>query len=499
MTRKILKGILISNIILVITSLLSFINAKYFILNIGLQSYGIIKVFTQLLGYITLAESGTGTASTYALYKPLAEGDYQRVNEVLHTMKKLYTRIIFFIILSGALLVLALPFILKDVNVDFKIVLYWSIYVLNSALSYVGAKYAILYTADQKYNLVKAIQGSSQIISQSLQLISLFVFKSLLLFIMLHIVGAVLSIMGLKRYFDRDYRAILAAKKQVLKIDKAIVKGIKDLFFHKLSYVLIGNTDLIIISTFISVETAAIYFSYSMISKMLTTLVETITAVITPSIGKFISFNDKNAVYTKFKSLNIFYLYSALVFSVTTYLLIQPFMTIWINNKFDNQLLIFFLCLNMGIAIYRSCLDVFKHGSGFFSDIHLPILEAGINLVLSLLLVTRFGLVGIVVGTTTSNVLIGLIYKPISTYRECFNKPVSAYLKDYLMYLVYTVVIVGIAHLVNANLNVSINNFLGFFVKGFIVFMAVVATVFILMLIDRNFLNSLKHFLSSEK
>ncbi len=486
MKRTILKGVILSNVILIMTSLLSFINAKYFILNIGLKPYGIIKVFTQLIGYITLAELGLGVAANYALYKPLANKDYYRVNEVLYTMKHLYNKIIIFVILAGAGMIFILPFVLKDVVVDYYIILYWVIYVLNTAFSYVSAKYVTLYTADQNYNFVKLVQGGSQILSQSLQLLSLIFYPSLLLFVSLNTINFIISTIIFKRYFNKNYTTVLDFNSQAHNIDKTIIKDIKDLFFHKLSYVLIVNTDLIIISMFISVETAAVYFSYTMIIKMLTTLVATVTSVITPNIGKFISLNDKNAVYLKFKNINIFYLYTALALSVTTYFLVQPFMMIWINNKFDSKLLIILLCLNLGISIYRKCLDVFKHSSGFFSDIHLPIIEAGINLVLSLLLVTRFGLVGIVIGTLVANAVIVLVYKPILTYRECFNQSFAAYVKDYLIYLIYTAIVILFSYLFITRLNIKITSFLEFFINGFIVFALVSLLTLCIFIFDVN-------------
>lgn len=66
------KEIIINLILTILISFIGFQN-KYFIQYIGIEILGIMKLFSQFLQYLNIIEMGIGNASTFALYKPLAE------------------------------------------------------------------------------------------------------------------------------------------------------------------------------------------------------------------------------------------------------------------------------------------------------------------------------------------------------------------------------------------------------------------------------------------
>lgn len=47
-----------------------------------------MKLFTQLLAYLNLAEMGVAGASAYALYRPLADNNYKEISIVMSTIIK---------------------------------------------------------------------------------------------------------------------------------------------------------------------------------------------------------------------------------------------------------------------------------------------------------------------------------------------------------------------------------------------------------------------------
>ena len=127
-----------------------------------MQNLGLMKLFTQLLAYLNLAEIGLASASTYALYKPLAEKNYKQISIVINTITSLYNKIFLFILMVGLFLNPIIPFFIKDKIIDKNIYLYWSLYVISTALSYSFVKYSVLFTADQKFGFVRLVQGGSR-------------------------------------------------------------------------------------------------------------------------------------------------------------------------------------------------------------------------------------------------------------------------------------------------------------------------------------------------
>ena len=121
---KVLKEIFLNFILTLFISLFSFLINRYFAFYLGVQNLGLMKLFTQLLAYLNLAEIGLASASTYALYKPLAEKNYKQISIVINTITSLYNKIFLFILLVGLLLNPIIPFFIKDKIVDKNIYLY---------------------------------------------------------------------------------------------------------------------------------------------------------------------------------------------------------------------------------------------------------------------------------------------------------------------------------------------------------------------------------------
>lgn len=84
----------------------------------------------------------------------------------------------------------------------------------------------------------------------------------------------------------------------------------------------------------------------------------------------------------------------------------------------------------------RAVLSNYKTAAGVFEqDKFLPLIQGAVNLVLSVVLVQKIGLVGIYIGTIISG-LIANIFRPIIIYRVCFSKSVGEYFIDAFKYMV---------------------------------------------------------------
>jgi hypothetical protein len=95
----------------------------------------------------------------------------------------------------------------------------------------------------------------------------------------------------------------------------------------------------------------------------------------------------------------------------------------------------------------RIPLNNMKVASGLFApDKFLPLLQAIINLVVSIVGVQLWGLVGVYIGTIVSGIIPSVI-RPITIYRKMFDKSVINYYKDYFLHF-SIITIVGFANYV---------------------------------------------------
>ena len=486
---KVLKEIFLNFILTLFISLFSFLINRYFAFYLGVQNLGLMKLFTQLLAYLNLAEIGLASASTYALYKPLAEKNYKQISIVINTITSLYNKIFLFILLVGLLLNPIIPFFIKDKIVDKNIYLYWSLYVISTALSYSFVKYSVLFTADQKFGFVRLIQGGSRIFCQLLQILVIIKLQSFLVFILLLILDNIIQYIFYKIHYRKYYSYIFKTEIK----DKSITKNLKNLFWHKIAGLIVFNTDLILISKFISLEVVGIYASYQMIIQMIMTVINIVLNVLKPKVGKFIAENSKENIFNYWKNLNILSLFSSILFSFCTYKLINDFIILWLGRDFTlPKLTVFLIMINLFVQSFRGITDIFKDGSGFFDDIQLPISEAIINFVLSIILVQYMGLNGVIIGTIVSNVLIISIAKPIMVFKRCFDKDIKDYIKIYGNYLILIIISLLSCNFILKFISLkNVNSWFDWIINGIIIGSITFIVTFIVFLSNRDFRNNL--------
>lgn len=479
------KEIILNFFITFLISLFSFLINRYFVFYLGVQNLGLMKLFTQLLAYLNLAEIGLASASTYALYKPLAEKNYKQISIVINTITSLYNKIFLFILIIGLLLNPIIPFFIKDKIIDKSIYLYWSLYVISTALSYSFVKYSILFTADQKFGFVRLIQGGSRIFCQLLQIMVIIKLQSFLTFILLLILDNIIQYIFYKFYYIKNYSYIFKIKIK----DKSITNNLKNLFWHKIAGLVVFNTDLILISKFISLEIVGIYASYQMIIQMIMTIINIVLNVLKPKVGKYIAENSKENIFNYWKNLNILSLFVSILFSVCTYKLINNFIILWLGKNFIlSKLTVILILVNLFIQCFRGITDIFKDGSGFFDDIQLPVSESIINFVLSIILVRYMGLNGVIIGTIASNILIICIAKPILVFERCFDKNIKDYMKVYGNYLILIIVsLLSCNFILKFILLKNISLWIDWIVQGIIIGSITFVIVFIIFLSNKDF------------
>lgn len=431
------KEVLLNFIFTILVTILGFIQNRYFIQYMGIDTLGMMKLFSQFLAYLNIVEMGLGSASAFALYKPLAEKNYRNISIIMCTMESIYNRIAILIFILGILCIPIIPFFLEGIKIFSNIYFYWILYVLNTISNYLFIKYIILFIANQEFLYTKAVQAISQIIFQLIQIYCIIRYKSFYIFIILLIISNLTQWLFFKIHYKNKYSYIFKTKERF----NGIKNNIKNLFWHKIGMLVVFNTDLVLISKFTSLEIVGIYASYQMVIQMLKTIIDIITNVLSPKIGKFIAEHNKNEVYISFKKINILYCFISTFFTYCTYILINDFIFLWIGNtiilsKFSLKL----ICFNLWINLFRGILESFKAGAGFFDDIKSPILESIINLFVSIILGIKYGLNGIIIGTIISNIIVVLIYKPILVFKKCFDKSFKEYIKVYSSYFILVIV-----------------------------------------------------------
>lgn len=478
-------------------SIMSFIQNRYFVQYIGIETLGIMKLFTQLLQYLNIVELGLGSASAFALYKPLAEKNEEQVSVIISTIKSIYNKISLLLFGLGILVTPLLPYFIKMENFTKDIYYYWIFYVINTVSTYLYIKYVILFTANQEFIYVRFIQSISKIFYQILQIIFIIKYHSFLLFILLLFLDNLTQYIFFKFHYKKKYSYIYKTKERY----KGLNRDIKNLFWHKIGGLVVFNTDLILISKLVSIEIVGIYASYQLIVQMISTIIGIIINVVRPKIGKYISINSKENIYFLFGKINTIFMLISIFFSYVTYKVINSFVSLWLGNGLElRRLTVILICINTLIKVFRTIVDVFKDSYGFFDDIQSPILESLINLIFSIVLGIKYGLNGIIIGTIMSNVTVILIYRPILVFKRCFDKDIKEYTKVYGNYLILLVISLFCLNTVTKPfIRENINSWLDWIVYATTISVITGIVLFIVFLLNKEFRNVIKVYILKKK
>jgi O-antigen/teichoic acid export membrane protein len=210
----------------------------------------------------------------------------------------------------------------------------------------------------------------------------------------------------------------------------------KQLFFHKLGGIILTRLSPIVIYGVATLELVAIYGNYMLIISGVTSLIIAIFNSMNAGVGNLVARGDKDRILKVFDELFSIRFLITTVICFTSYAMTQPFMKIWMGPDLllDNECLILFVAI-MFINLNRLTPDAFINAYGLFNDIWSPIVESIINLTLSVLLGTIWGIKGVLLGVLISLFLVIFCWKQYFLFRRGFKEDIFKCIALYIKHI----------------------------------------------------------------
>lgn len=433
-----------SNLIINITSaILSFVVRTIFIRKLGEQCLGLDGLFTNIISMLSLVELGVNTALAFNLYEPLAKHDVDRINRLMSFFKK-FNRFICFSILGFGLCILPfLKFLAKDYTIDYNIYFIFLLYLANTAFSYLLVYCYIIIEADQKNYKLTPIKIVFNFLTYGFQIFVLLLTNNFILYLLVQFILRYIERICLFKFIKKEYSFVdFDSKEKISKEDKNILtKNIKSLIFHRVGAYAVNGTDNILIASIVSISATGFYSNYLSITGILKNLVASIINGTTSSFGN-LNISESDEIKENSFNLVNFVCYSVTgLFFVGLICCFKPFITLWIGDKYNLSFVcVLFICINFYLASIILSVDAVKNSAGLYhNDRFVPIIQAIINLAISIIFGIKFGLIGILLGTTVSSILTVNVVKPIIIYKNIFH---TAY-KKYFIYILKNVLTVA--------------------------------------------------------
>lgn len=432
-TSKSIRNVIVAFISNFLSILISFIAQIFFVRFLGKELLGLNGLFTNIVSMLGIVELGLGNALIYHLYEPVSKNDYSTIKALMNFYKKSYHFISILILFLGFLLLPFLNFFVNT-NLDINIYVIFILFVIESSSTYLlSYKRSILYAYQENYivNLIKIIY----ILGLNIfQILLLYVTNSYLIYLVLKIVFRFFENFLITLYANKHYRFINEkdAKPLSNNVKQDIFKKIKGLFFHQIGTYIVLGTDNIIISKFIGLVVVGIYSNYVLLMNGIKSLFSQVFYSITSSVGNLLVENNKEKSYLVYKRLNYGNFWLAVFCSISFFIISKTFIILWLGEEFVlYNSIVFMLMVQLYMDIYGYTIGTFKNAAGIYhEDRFVPLMQSIINIIFSIILVIQFGLIGVVMGTIISCLLLYLYSYPRFIYTKIFNKTYIDYFKE---------------------------------------------------------------------
>jgi O-antigen/teichoic acid export membrane protein len=425
--------------------IISFIARIIFIKYLSAEYLGLNGLFTNILTMLSLVELGVGPAMTFSLYKPLAENNTEKVKSLMKLYQKVYCIIGVAVLILGIGFTPFYKFLIDEVPNIPNLNLIYILFVVNTSVSYFYSYKRSLIICDQKRYIATIYRYSFYFVLNVAQIIALVCTKNYILYLILQIIFTWLENFFVSRKANKMYPYLKDKEYKPLEKEEKdnIKKNVGAMVCHKIGGMVVNSTDNIIMSRTVGLLAVGIYSNYYLVINALETIIMQVFNAIVASVGNLNATEDKSKIKNIFDKIFFINFWIFSFCSICLLVLFNDFIYLWVGKDYLFSFsIVIILCICFYLKGMRRTVLTFRDATGsFYYDRHKPLVEAVINLVVSILLAKKYGVAGIFIGTIISTVTTSLWVEPYVLYKHIFNMNVKDYFKRLTKYTLIGLVV----------------------------------------------------------
>lgn len=448
---------------------------RLFIVKLGSEANGFMSSIIQIFAYMSLLEAGVGGATIQALYKPLATEDKDTMNGILAATSKYYRKTGKYYLSAVIGTSILYPFIVKSqinsINISLVIFFTGMVGVINY---FFQAKFKLLLTAEGKSYIITNINLIVNILTNIAKILLLLLNFNIVMVQISYFIINFLQILLIWVYLKKNYKWIDLK----VKPDFASISQKNSVLIHQISGMIFSNTDVIILTLFCGLKVVSVYAMYSLVFQMINNIISNLNSGFVFVLGSKY-YEDKDEFLNIYDSYESYYM--AIVFALysITFILILPFMKLYTAgitdiNYIDPLLPVLFFLLNLLSFARTPGMNAINIAGHFKKTQNRSILESSINIIVSLIFVSKLGVYGVLIGTITA-----LLYRTndiiIYSSRHILKRSSWITYKRWFINIILFLIIAIIA----AKLNISPNSYVRFLLTGLILLIIIIPIFFV--------------------
>lgn len=371
----------------------------------GADLHGYTSTVSNIMRYIALINAGLSSASVQALYEPLSRKDARRINETLNAIGHFYKISGFLYALAVLAVAAVLPIFLSEQLPTATIVLLMLVMGAEStAECFLYCKLRTLLQADQRLFVVLLTDMAAYLVRAAGQLILIRLGAGIVWVMAAPAVMVILRMLLLSAYCRKNYPEL----DRTVEGDKSVLSKRWSAMVHQISGLVVYNTDVMLLTLFGTLVQVSIYSVYNLVFSQLRGMLTSVFSNGTVANFGQLMFEEKRE-----SLLKDFDLYEYVCCGAVTFIcgvsasMILPFVGLY-TRKFpdipyvDVKLAALFVLIAFFNAMRTPSLTMINAAGHFKETQWRAILEACINLGVSLLLLRPLGMYGLLIGTVCS-------------------------------------------------------------------------------------------------
>lgn len=447
-TKNATLNILFAIILQLVTFVRGLILPRIIIPAYGSDINGLVSSITQFLTYISLLEAGVGTIFRSSLYKPLADGDIDKVSGVINEQKRFYRKIGLVFVFYVIALCFIYPLIAKTkISTEYIVSFILILSISTFAEYFISLPYVSLLSADQKVRISYIVSIVYTVVNILVALFWVWLKADIRLIYLSMCVIGLLRPLFYWLYVKKHYNLSKTAAP-----DASALKQRWNGMVHHISYYIHTNTDSAILTIFVGTAMVSVYNVYGAIIFGMERLITSVSAGTAAGIGNVLVSGDKKTIDRTVDLFEFVQSAATTVLFTITALMIMPFIKLYTANMTDVNYIHpefgYVLVCAEAIYCFRCIYSTISTNANKFKETQLgAILECVVNLILSLILTLAcgMGLLGIAIGTL-AGMFVRYLAEVLFLSKNVINRSVLKAFKSLLVNACIAAVSILICH-----------------------------------------------------
>ena len=405
-TKKFMYNTLTTALYQIVVMIVGFITPKVFLSAYGSEINGLVTSINQFITYFNLVEAGLAGAAVYALYKPLAEQNYSKINGIVSAAKKFYLKAGY--IFVGLIIAMALIypiFVKTSVLSTFEVGLLVLVLGANGVIEFFTlSKYRVLLTASQKTYVI-SLSSIIYVILNTIIIVVLAQFKvNIVILKAVAILAILVRSVILMTYVKRKYKYISYKEKP----DYQSMNKRWDALFLQVLTAIQNGAAVVITTIFTNLATVSVYSIYTMVIHGINGVLQIFTTGLSASFGDVIARKEGNTLKKSYREFEFSYYAVITVVYAVSMVMLLPFVKIYTKGITDTNyilpLISFLMVLNGLLYNIKTPQGMLVISAGLYKETRIQtIIQALIIVILGIILTPIFGLAGVLIASCISN------------------------------------------------------------------------------------------------